>query len=76
MTPIRPTPLSGPPQIPHRHFYLPKSLLNFFTKSNPIKPIFYTYREQVIMKPYTEDDINQALYAIANSQSLQKAALE
>lgn len=71
----------NPPFPPTQKIYTANSTItiqpsNLFIILSLIEPLFHNYMDQLIMKLYTEDDVNQALQAIANGQSLCKASLE
>lgn len=62
--------------MPQRHSYLHHVSYNSITKPTSIDLnlcIFFLY---AMSKAYSEDDVNQALTAIGNGQSLRKAAME
>jgi len=56
----------------HRSF---PSTSNIYTQKNPINLRFYTTILHYIKMPYTEDDVREALEAVANGQSIRKASL-
>jgi len=56
----------------HRSF---PSTSNIYTRKNPINLRFYTTILYYIKIPYTEDDVREALEAVANGQSIRKASL-
>ena len=60
--------------MPHRHFHPPTSTYNSFINFHLFLTRFSIYILQSKMTNYTEDEVNQALEAIANGQSIRIAA--
>ena len=77
LRPAERLPLSRVPHIwstllAHRSSF---STSNIYTQKNSINLRFYTIILHCIEMPYIEDDVREALEAVANGQSIRKASL-